>query len=161
VSPDDQLRLLADRAEIADVIHRYATGLDRRDWRLYRDVFTDEFDNYTNTGEIEHLTADAWVERWRPVFEGYDATQHLMGNNLFDVHGDEATCVTYVQARHVIVEGGVTEAYVIGGYYTNRFRRTATGWKIAVRQLTVTWSEGDRGLSARAAARGRQRLGMS
>ena len=160
MTPEEQLQLLVDRAEIGDVVHRYATGLDTRDWALYRAVFTDEFDNYTSTGALEHLTADAWVERWRPVFEGYDATQHLMANHLFDISGDEATCVSYVRARHVIVTDGVAEHYTIGGYYTNRFVRTNAGWKLSVRKLTVTWSEGDRGLSARAEARGRQRLGL-
>ena len=29
------------------------------------------------------------------------------------------------------------------GYYTNRFVRTAEGWKICARKLTVLWNEGN------------------
>ena len=33
---DPNLQLLLDRAAISDVVHAYATGLDRRDWTLFR-----------------------------------------------------------------------------------------------------------------------------
>lgn len=33
---------LIARAEISDCVHKYATGLDRRDWKLIRSIFTDE-----------------------------------------------------------------------------------------------------------------------
>ena len=162
MTPEEQLQQLADRAAIADVVNRYATGLDTRDWVLYRSVFTAEFDNYTSNSETpEHLRADDWVERWRPVFEGYDATQHLISNHVFSISGDEATCVSYLRARHVILNDGVADHYTIGGYYTNRFVRTDEGWKLCVRRLTVTWTEGDRGLTAVAEQLGRKRLGLS
>ena len=31
-----------DRQDIVDVLLRYATGIDRRDWPLFRTVFTDD-----------------------------------------------------------------------------------------------------------------------
>ena len=36
---DARLQLLLDRAEISDVQLRYATGLDSRDWPLFRSCF--------------------------------------------------------------------------------------------------------------------------
>src|ERR1700687_1442462 len=41
---DSKLQLLLDRAEISDVQLRYATGLDSRDWPLFRSCFTDEIE---------------------------------------------------------------------------------------------------------------------
>ena len=160
MTAEELLQMLADRAEIADVMHRYATGLDSRDWNLYRNVFTDEFENYTtSTGEWERVTAEDWVERWRPVFEGYDATQHFMGNHIYDIRGDEATCISYVRARHVIVEGENVSYHEIGGYYTSGMVRTSAGWKMARRRLTVTWRDGvPGGLNELARSRGQQRL---
>jgi len=35
------LQQLLDRATITDVVNRYATGLDRRDWPLLRSIFAD------------------------------------------------------------------------------------------------------------------------
>ena len=145
MTAEELLQMLADQAEIAGLMHRYATGLDSRDWKLYRDVFTDVLENYTSTGEWERVTADDWIERWRPVFEGYDATQHFMGNHTFDIRGDEATCTTYVRARHVIVEDDSVNYYELGGYYTCGMVRTTAGWKMARRRLTTTWRDGVRG----------------
>ena len=39
-----------DRLEIAEVLLRYATGIDRRNWSLFRTVFTDDCD--LDYGEI-------------------------------------------------------------------------------------------------------------
>ncbi len=41
---DTKLQLLLDRAEISDVQLRYATGLDSRDWPLFRTCFADEIE---------------------------------------------------------------------------------------------------------------------
>ena len=41
---EDQLQFLLDRAAISDVQLRYATGVDTRDWRLFRSCFTDEIE---------------------------------------------------------------------------------------------------------------------
>jgi len=44
---------LIDRARISDTVLAYATGVDRRDWALYRGIFEDEvvFDFETWSGE--------------------------------------------------------------------------------------------------------------
>ena len=36
------LETLLERAAISDVVNAYATGVDTRDWALYRSVFADE-----------------------------------------------------------------------------------------------------------------------
>jgi hypothetical protein len=41
---DARLQLLIDRAEISDVQLRYATGLDSRDWMLFRSCFADDIE---------------------------------------------------------------------------------------------------------------------
>lgn len=162
-TPAEQLQFLADRAAISDVLHRYATGLDTRDWALYRSIFTDAIEmNYAATGGTpQRMTADAWVERWRPQFEGLDATQHLSANHVYDIRGDEATCTSYMQAVHSLTTAEGPQHYTIGGYYTNRLVRTADGWKLCAVTLTVTWTSGNREVMRLAAERGRQRLGLA
>ncbi len=49
---DAKLQLLIDRAEIGDVQLRYATGLDSRDWTLFRSCFTDEI-GATRSRQVE------------------------------------------------------------------------------------------------------------
>lgn len=62
--PPSTLEHLIDRARISDTVLAYATGIDRRDWALYRSIFADqvEIDFATWTGEPAHRwNADDWV----------------------------------------------------------------------------------------------------
>ena len=42
MTDQENVRLLLDRAEIGEVIYRYAIGADRRDAEMFASVFTDE-----------------------------------------------------------------------------------------------------------------------
>jgi hypothetical protein len=159
---EEQVQLLADRAAISDVLHRYATGLDTKNWALYQSVFADEIDmNYSSTDGFEHFTADEWVERWRPMFTGFDVTQHISTNHTFDIRGDEATCVSYMRAIHVVANNMGEDHWTMGGYYTNELVRTGDGWKLRRVTLTTTWTQGNRQVMALALERGREILGIA
>ncbi|MGI8926311.1 MAG: nuclear transport factor 2 family protein [Tepidiformaceae bacterium] len=159
----DQLQLLADRAAISDVLHRYATGLDMRDWTLLRSIFTDQLDmDFSSIGmRPGPVTADAWVESARVLFAGFDATQHLSANHVHDIRGDEATCTSYMRAEHFVLNNEGENYYTMGGYYTNALVRTEEGWKLRGVTLTVTWNRGNRHVLRLAAQRGRERLGLA
>jgi hypothetical protein len=153
---------LVARAEISDVVNRYATGIDGRDWPLYRSIFADEVEfDFTSWsgGEPRRLAADAWVANVRDGLSGFDATQHLSSNHVhtIDGGGESATCVSYMVALHHIVEGESRRMHGLGGYYTNRLRREAEGWKIHACALMVKWEMGDRGLFQIAARRWAER----
>ena len=50
---------IADRIEIDDLITRYATAVDTKDWDLYRTVFTDDaVIDYTSAGGIRAFNLD-------------------------------------------------------------------------------------------------------
>jgi hypothetical protein len=163
----DPLRLLLDRAEISDVVHAYATGLDRRDWALYRRIFTDEIEmDFSSLGMRPGVyKADDWVQDARTLFAGFAATQHTSTNHVHDVRGDVATCVSNMQAEHFVEpgEGVVPDAnrWTIGGYYTNALVRTGAGWKLRGVTLVVTWTTGNPDVPRIARRRGRERLGRS
>jgi len=140
---------LLDRAAITDTVYRYATGIDTRDWALYRSIFADEvdFDFHTWSGAPpSRIKADDWVAGVRGGLSGFDATQHTLTNPVVTLNGDEATCVMYMSALHYLVTGEKREMQSLGGYYTDKLRRTGDGWKIHACTLTVTWTMGDRGL---------------
>jgi ketosteroid isomerase-like protein len=149
---DSSMKQLQDRLAISDVVHRYAAGVDRRDWSAYRDCFTDEvlMDlSSWNGAPAASLSADAWVDGVRKGLSGFDATQHVSSNHLVEIRGDEAECTSYVQASHCF-EG---ERIVLGGYYEMGFARTDSGWRIHSSKLVVTWKEGPNSLFERAAKR--------
>jgi 3-phenylpropionate/cinnamic acid dioxygenase small subunit len=143
---DAKHQLLLDRAEISDVQLRYATGLDTRDWKLFRSCFTDEIEvDFTSImgGEPRRVSADRWAEAARRTVGGLAATHHMITNHVITVEGDEATCIAYVQAQHYLPNDKGESTQTMGGYYTNRFVRTADGWKIRSCKLTVTWNIGN------------------
>ena len=148
------LGLLLDRAEIVEVVTRVATLADARDWGALRSLFADEVElDHTSLegGEPEAVRADDLVEAWRKTFSGFDATQHVLGNHLVRVCGDEATCTAYVRtctayvrASHYLVNYQGGDAWTFGGHYDYGLERMSRGWKVAKSKLTVLWAEGNR-----------------
>jgi hypothetical protein len=160
---DSDIRLLLDRAAISDTVYAYATGLDRRDWALFRSIFTDQIEmDFESTGIRSGVyNADRWVRDARRLFAGFSATQHTSSNHVHHVRGNEATCVSNMQAEHFVerAEGdGLAEGenrWTIGGYYVNELVGSADGWKICKVTLKVTWSTGNPEVAAIALKRGR------
>jgi hypothetical protein len=156
---------LIDRAAISDVVHAYATGLDRRDWALLRSIFTDTIEmDFQSVGlRANQVDADEWVRDVKRLFAGFEATQHTSTNHVHDVRGDEATCTSNMQATHFVarepndgLDNGA-DCWTIGGYYVNELVRSADGWKLAKITLNVTWQTGNRELSQIAQRRARDR----
>ncbi|MGH7950080.1 MAG: nuclear transport factor 2 family protein [Candidatus Binataceae bacterium] len=143
---ESKLQLLLDRAEISDVQLRYATGLDTRNWTLFRSCFADEIEvDFTSIfgGSPRKVTGDRWTESARRTVSGLDATHHMITNHVITVEGDGALCVAYVQAQHYLPNDKGESTQTMGGYYTNRFVRTPQGWKIKQCKLTLTWNTGN------------------
>lgn len=167
---DDRVKLFMDRSEVERVICDYGTGLDTKDWRLWRSIFTDEVQvklrhaakaAFTGLGpDWVSMTAKEWVEGRRVLFTGLATTQHQMSNPRATIDGDTATCVMYVQAIRFMPGEPDTE-YTLGGYYRDDLVRTLGGWKIARVNLNVTWERGDATILERARTLGREVLGLS
>jgi hypothetical protein len=164
---ESALQSLLDRAAISDVVHAYATGLDRRDWALLRSIFTDTIDmDFQSVGlRPDCYDADQWVRDAERLFAGFRATQHTSSNHVHDLRGDDATCVSNMQAEHFLLlepddafEDGA-DRWTIGGYYINELVRTADVWKLAKVTLKVTWQTGNEDLSRMALRRGRKATG--
>ncbi len=137
---------LTDRLEIADVLYRFAAGIDGRDWALYRSVFTDEFElDYSSYRPENHgrWRADDWAARAASLFPGLDGTQHAITNMRIDLDGDGARVRADVRADHVVIADGITRVYTVVGAYDDHLVRTAGGWRIARKCLRMRWSEGD------------------
>lgn len=158
-SPD--LRDLLDRAEIGDLLNRYASAIDGRDWPSLRTVFADEIEaDFTSLGNGDPFRgpAEEWVEWVRRTVEGFDATQHIITNAESRIDGDEATCRANLQAMHVLLTGLGDPHYLIGGYYHHDLVRTAEGWRSRRYRLTITWTRGNRYLFRQARQRMEDRM---
>jgi uncharacterized protein (TIGR02246 family) len=123
-----------DRQEIADVLLRYATGIDRRDWELFRTVFTD--DCQLDYGEIGAWRGvDAVTEFMQQVHAAAGHTLHWLTNQVIRVDGDRAQARTYVDA--LIMVGDNTSGVNGIGYYDDDLVLTDAGWRIAGRRFTT------------------------
>ena len=159
----EQLQALLDRAAIIDVMSAYATGLDARDWVLWRSVFVDEvlFDLSSWTGQPGRLlNADRVVAAQAREFAELSTTQHFMTNHRVTIDGDSARLLAHMRAEHWIpldanAGNRTTERYTMFGYYDDKLVRTVQGWKIAQMQLHVTHTEGPRWVMQEAARRAR------
>ena len=122
------------RQDIADVLVRYAAGVDRRDWALFRSCFTDDCEaDYGDIGSWRGADAiTAWMERVHSVC-GH--TLHRITNQAVFTQGDGVAARSHVDA---IVMGPDNRSGTRAvGYYDDLFERTGNGWKIARRTFTL------------------------
>jgi 3-phenylpropionate/cinnamic acid dioxygenase small subunit len=133
--------LLADRLDVIDVVNRYATALDSRDWDLLDRVFA--ADVKAEFGR-SYAGCEAVKELVRRHLGGCGPTQHLLANHRVEVSGDEASCVASVRAFHAGRGAQAGQIYELLGEYHDRLRRTGAGWRISSRRMVVSHELGTR-----------------
>jgi len=143
----DILKELKDKSDIQETILKYATGIDTRNWALYRSIFADEveidFSSYSGQPGAT-MKGDDWVAGVQMMLPGFDATQHVLTNFVIDLRGDEATATVYMKAEHFIANSLGDNSHTLGGYYVHKLKRHGEAWKIHATTLNVTWSRGNR-----------------
>jgi hypothetical protein len=153
----------ADKLAVAETVYRYAIAVDRRDWPLYRSLFTEtvavDFSSFSSYLSPRLLSVDDWVAGVRPLFTGLAASQHSMTNPLATVEGDAATITMYVRAHHVHDPDDPASWYTVGGYYDNALVRVDGRWLLTSVRLTVTWRSGDPVIMELARTAGKRLLG--
>lgn len=144
----------------------YATGIDERDWDLYRSCFADtcwfDFSSFMGTPGSSMKASD-WVERVRSVNGNFDATQHLMSNVSVTTGAEEHAVVVRAElrAQHWFSPETMTSLgrpddvswCELGGHYRGELHWIDEHWSIARWQLTVRWRLGDMAVFALARSR--------
>jgi 3-phenylpropionate/cinnamic acid dioxygenase small subunit len=123
-----------DRQDVSDLLVRYATAIDRRDWALFRTVFTDDCQlDYGEIGAWQGV--DAVTDFMERVHEMAGHTLHRLSNQVITVDRDRTTARTYVDA---LIMAADNASGVNGiGFYDDELVRTEAGWRIARRRFTV------------------------
>ncbi len=145
-----------DRAELTELMYRFAAGIDERDWVKYRSVFTEVIDlDYSSwrPDSVGRWRADDWVARGLHIFPGLTFSRHTLTNHVVAIEGDTAVARVNVCAEHVIVDGDRTDVFTLNGYYDDRCVRTDDGWRISSKRLIVQWCTGDDHVMSRARER--------
>ena len=148
-----------ERLAVHDVMHRYALAIDTKDWQLLETVFAPhlraDFRSF-GTKQIYEGPATGWIDLIRATIQGMDATQHMMGNHLYNIDGNRARGTTYIRALHVCKNDWGGDTYTVGGYYAVEMVREPAAWRIATYTLHVAWHDGDRHVLRAATRKGAQ-----
>lgn len=123
-----------DRQDISDLLVRYSTGIDRRDWALFRTVFTDDCElDYGEIGVWKGV--DAVTEFMEQTHALLGHTMHRLSNMTITVDGNQAVARTYLDGLMMAPDNksGVNAI----GFYDDEIVRTADGWRIARRRTTI------------------------
>lgn len=123
-----------DRADITEVLLRYATGIDRRDWTVFRSAFTEDCVlDYGEIGTFDGVDAVAEFMDQSHSMAGH--TMHRLSNIVIALDGDRATARTYVDGL-ILAADNASGVNAIG-IYDDEIVRTANGWRIARRTFTA------------------------
>jgi hypothetical protein len=147
VTDAEKTQLILDRAEISEVIYRYAIGADRRDAAMFASVFTDQLTVLIRGGSFgegrkQTVPNHKFAQTVAEGLSRFPVTQHLFNVYKIDVEGGAAHTLVYMQARHFIAESeGIHPPWDVGGYYTHDLVRTASGWKVRDYTLNITWEQ--------------------
>lgn len=136
---DAAVQAMLDRTEVADVLYRYASTIDRKDYAGLRAVFVDDArGRYGERPWVEGADAlVAWIAE-----QGEDKAwqHHLLTVYHVDVEGDAARALTY-HTSHQARTAEPSRVRQIVARYDDELRRTADGWRIASKEMEVLWRE--------------------
>jgi 3-phenylpropionate/cinnamic acid dioxygenase small subunit len=119
------------RQDVAEVLVRYATGIDRRDWELFRSCFTDDCEaDYGDIG-VWH-DADSFTAWMDQAHVRGGRSLHRVTNQDVTPRGDGATARCYLDA--VVMTADDRTAVRTVGYCDDDLVLTDTGWRIARRR---------------------------
>ncbi len=134
------LQQIADRIEIDDLLTRYATAVDNKDWELYATCFTpDAFIDYSSAGGAKGPMPEVkqWLAEVMPMFP---MTQHLVVNKVVAIDGDHATARSAVFNPMGLPDGDGLQLFFDGAYYNDKLVRTPDGWRISERIEVTSYS---------------------
>lgn len=141
---------------VAETCTRMAVHADRREWESLRGLFAEKvLLDYTSLsgGAPAQLTPQEIADAWSATLGGYDATQHLIANQLVEIDGDRAVCTASFQATHRLATAHGAPLWTLGGDYRWELARSGGRWLIHTVVMTAAWGDGNQDLPAQAAAR--------
>ena len=137
------LQQISDRIEINDLLVRYTSAIDQKDWVLLDECFTpDAHLDYTSAGGIagDYPKVRAWLEA---ALAPFPMTVHYITNSVVELSAETATARTAVlNPMGFRNEDGSMHQFTVGAYYNDRLARTADGWRIVERIEESAFLEG-------------------
>ena len=139
LSTDAAVRALQDRADVTDVLYRYASAIDAFDSRRAA-----RRAGRRPLGAVRQRRPGRRRRRGRALDRRGDRTvvwqHHLLSVYHVDVDGDDAKALVY-HTSHQVFEDDPDTAKLIVGRYSCELRREPGGWRISRLVLEILWAE--------------------
>jgi len=138
-----RLQAAIDKTEIAEILAKFARGLDRLDETILRSVLHHDATLDLGPGVFQGTSSD-YVHWVLGVFQAVRSSHHMIGNVRVELEGDTAFVESYFQT-HIRIEKPIgREDVFLGGRYLDRFERRPAGtpgvWKIMHRKEVLDWA---------------------
>jgi hypothetical protein len=130
---------LKDRMDVTDVLYRYASTIDTKDYVRLRSILVDDL-------WAQYGTADPVVgaDEVLGFISEYTKTalwqHHLLSVYHVDVEGDHAKALVYHTSNQLYAEKPETVQVIVARYH-NELTRTPDGWKISKLVFERLWAE--------------------
>jgi 3-phenylpropionate/cinnamic acid dioxygenase small subunit len=122
------------RQDVADLLTRYASAIDRRDWELLRSCFTS--DCVADYGSVGKWNGAEEITEWmRRVHDPLGHSLHRITNQAIAQDGEAVTARSYVDV--IVLGPDNLRGAQACGYYDDLVVQTGDGWKIARRRYTM------------------------
>jgi 3-phenylpropionate/cinnamic acid dioxygenase small subunit len=133
----------ADRAAIEEILVRYCTIVDARDFQRFDEIFTpDAIIDYTASGGIKGALPE--IKTWLiKVLAPFTVVLHHVTNFDIRVEGDRARSTCYLfNPMGLGQPDGTTSMFWCGGRYRDELVRTKGGWRITSRTNEMLYMHG-------------------
>ncbi|OMC11987.1 nuclear transport factor 2 family protein [Mycobacterium sp. SP-6446] len=121
----DRLQRLFDERDIQRALNLFARAMDDRDWTAMAEILADDAQGDFGTGRL-HGSA-AIIELIRGFLDNCGPTQHLLGNVVIDVDGDNAFSRAYIRDVHLQSDADASARFYTLGDYKDTWQRRADG----------------------------------
>ncbi|HEX5064742.1 MAG TPA: nuclear transport factor 2 family protein [Myxococcota bacterium] len=124
------------RQDVAELLVRYATGIDRRDWKLFRSCFSEDFhgDYGESGGLFESVEAIAEF-----MIRAHASMGHILHRitNVAVTRSAEGRVAARSYVDAVLMSADNQRGVHAIGFYDDELVRGDDGWRIARRRFTT------------------------
>ena len=141
MSDDRGLRALIERQAVEDVLYRYCSTIDQKDYVRLRQTFAD--DAVGQYGDAPEMHSGDIIVKWIQEMCVDQAFQHHLINVYhvdFDDDFTEARCLTYHTSHQIRKSDPDTDTLIVGRY-RDLVRKLDGVWKIVDKRMEVGWIE--------------------
>jgi SnoaL-like domain len=126
----EDIQTWVDKCALTELVARLSAAVDRADKATIIDCYAPQ--SYDDHGGFKGSGSEFAEMICAPAGRAEQLTMHhLLGQSVFDVHGDEGWGETFF-VMHALIGGQVTAGY---GRYIDYFQRSGDAWKLTYRRV--------------------------